>query len=414
MNNKVILVIGLLLFVMNSYAQDQENSNYRRSSLHVIMMEFDDYKDNTEKYKRCFDLVPFPAKYNKHAINDKYFKYNDYQFYIDNTLEGKNADIFNMESSISEFFDEKKIANQLVAKWFNRNPRTGEFSMDLIQERGLYDASETDKDLAKNTIRGVSMLADAGEELIGNTFIVVCRLRYISKEGAARTWTEGVKEGAKSEGVSDLASGLINLTADIFYNKTKDGYEVRTDAFLYKLKWNKDIADHFYNEYWINEGEIDIDKKIKFDKSNLFELEYVGTEFAVGKVLFSSKTKTPDRIIEIATVRNIDNVFTKLQKNYEVFKTKSPIITIDPLAAEIGLKEGLTKGDKFSVLETRLDEKTGKTEFIQKGSVTVGKEIWDNRYGADEDENASANENKFTIFKGSGNFYPGLLLKQIK
>lgn len=413
-----------LLFIVHSstflFSQKQKeiNKDYRRSSLHLVMMEFDDYAERRAEFKKCFNLVPFPSKYNNHSISERFFSYQNYQSYVDNTFSGKNADIFNAESSISQFFDDNKIANKLVAKWFMRDPITGAFSMELIQKRGLYDASELDKDVANSTIRGTSMLADAGEELIANTFLVVCRVQYIGKEEVARSWTESVKEGAAESNdgsaAGDLASGLINLTANLFYNKTKDGYEVKTDAFLYKLVWNEDIANQFYNQYWIEPGEINEERKLKFDKSYLFELEYVGMESAVGKVLFSSKEKTPERIIEIATVRNIENVFTKLQKNYDVFKTKTPIISIDPLAAEIGLKEGLEKGDKFEVLEAKMDEKTGKTFYTVKGTAIVGKEIWDNRFGASEEPKYNPAESKFTIFKGLGNFYPGLLLRQMK
>lgn len=414
MKKNLLIIASFFFFVLNIFGQEKEElTKYRRSSLHLIMLEFDDYEESREQYRKCFNLVPFPSKYNDHRLGDKFFQYKNYQDYVDNTMRGKNVDIFNMESSISQYFDEKKIANQLVAKWFQRDPITGSFSMDLIQERGLYDASELDKDLVKNTIRGTSTLADAGEDLIANTFVVVCRIRYIQKEETARTWTEGVKKGA-SESKNDLASGLIGGMADLFYKHTKDGYEVRTDAFLYQLIWNEEVASRFYNEYWISKGETNEERKQKFEKSHLFELQYIGTEHAVGKVLFTSSTQSRERISEIATVRNFNNVFTKLQKNYDVFKTKTPIINLNPLGAEIGLKEGLEKGDKYEVLEAKMDEETGKMTYVRKGTTSVTKDIWDNRYGADEDPKSKKTNQKFTIFKGVGGFYPGQLLRQIK
>jgi hypothetical protein len=415
-----ITLLFILVSVGYIFAQSEDDvkMDYRRSSLHLIMMEFDNYAENRAEYKKCFNLVPFPDKYNNHSISERYFNYQNFQTYTDNTFSGKNADFFNIESSIAEFFDENKIANKMVAKWFMRDPITGDFSMELIQERGMYGANELDKDIANNTIRGKSMLADAGEELIANTFIVVCRVEYIGKAELSKSITDGIKESADEandgSAAGELTSYMMNLSADIFHNITKDGYEVKTEAFLYKLVWNEEIANQFFTNYWINKGEINEERKLKFDKSYLFELEYVGMESAVGKVLFSSKNKTPERIIEIATVRNINNVFTKLQKEYDVFKTKTPLITIDPLAAEIGLKEGLEKGDKYEILEAKMDEETGKVFYNVKGTTEVGNEIWDNRYGADEEPDFKSPQNKFTIFKGSGKYYPGLLLRQIK
>lgn len=82
---------------------------------------------------------------------------------------------------IDKFFNENNIARDLVAKWFNRSEK-GTFNMNLIGERGSYDASALDISAAKSSARGISAIADAGEELIGNTFVVVTRFNYVSME----------------------------------------------------------------------------------------------------------------------------------------------------------------------------------------------------------------------------------------
>jgi hypothetical protein len=76
------------------------------------------------------------------------------------------------------------LAKAMVAKWFNRD-KNGCFNMQLIGERGKYDATEMDLAVAQSSKRGVALLADAGEELIKNTFLIVNDFDYVNKEDLA-------------------------------------------------------------------------------------------------------------------------------------------------------------------------------------------------------------------------------------
>jgi hypothetical protein len=121
----------------------------------------------------------------------------------------------------------------------------------------------------------------------------------------------------------------------------------------------------------------------------------------------------------LATIRSVDAVYVKLQKQYDVFKTKTPLFTGYPITAKIGLKEGLENNDKYEVLEQVQDEK-GLTKYVRKGIVTVdGKQIWDNRFSAGEELDAKAKASTGialdrTFFRGTENYYPGMLIRQIK
>jgi hypothetical protein len=90
-----------------------------------------------------------------------------------------------------------------------------------------------------------------------------------------------------------------------------------------------------------------------------------------------------------------------------------------PITAKIGLKEGLENNDKYEVLEQVQDEK-GFTKYVRKGIIMVdGKQIWDNRFSAGEELDAKAKVSAGvgldrTFFKGAQNFYPGMLIRQIK
>ncbi len=120
----------------------------------------------------------------------------------------------------------------------------------------------------------------------------------------------------------------------------------------------------------------------------------------------------------MATIRNIDNVYSKLQRKYEVFKPKVPLYSGYPITAKIGRKEGLEGGERFEVLEQTVNQKTGRTEYVRKGVITVDKKsIWDNRYNAaDSPDSASDDKNPpvdRTTFKGGKDYYSGMLIREI-
>jgi hypothetical protein len=320
----------------------------------------------------------------------------------------------NTHLAIQKYFAETKMGNLLVAKWFNRKD-DGTFDMQLIADRGQYDASAMQVNIAKGTARGTAALADAGEELIGNTFVVVSKLNFMSNEPiAAAAKVAAYALAANSPAMLKLAA---EKTADAVYNKSKDGYTVFTTAYLFKLKWNDSIEAVFYNDLWNDPSSPSAAKKLAFDNAN-FEMEFVGQSKASSLVLFSNKDRGPEKIIELATIRNVDNVYAKLQKEYDVFKTKTPLYTGFPITAKIGLKEGLEPGDKFDVLEQVMDPETGKTKYVVKGRITVAKgQIWDNRYAlADEGAGIEKPQQDIdrTTFNGGKNYLSGMLIKQVK
>ena len=181
----------------------------------------------------------------------------------------------------------------------------------------------------------------------------------------------------------------------------------------------------FYQDLWIDASNIDAKKKEAFDNTNLFKLEYVGSEKSFANVPLSLKLKrSDDELAAVAAVNSADAVISKLQKTYDVFKTKTPLLSGDPATAKIGLKEGLESGDKYEVLEQALDPKTGKTVYNKIGKLKVdGDQIWDNRYGADimQESEAAADPKAAaspkidkTSFKGgSSKYYAGLLIRQV-
>lgn len=412
---------------------------YRRSSLHTMLMETSSYPQK-DIVMRAYNNAPFPDKYNDHNIGIRMFDPSQYTVndedraafgqkkkgFVGKALLtiGSEATAGIVDSTaaddriiIEKYFRTQGIARQLVSKWFNRS-EDGSFNFDMVAERGTYNATEMEADIAAGSTKGSAVVQDAGIELIGNTFVVVSKLSFVENEPTVRAIRDAAILTAEENSKSELSKQLAIEAANNIYEKTKEGYSVWTTSYLYKLAWNDSIQAVFFNDLWIDKTNPDPNRRAAFDATDLFSMEFVGSEKSSSLVTFSLKVKrTEEEIIELATVRNVEKVFAKLQKEYDVFKPKTPLLSGDPITAKIGKKEGLEGGEKFEVLEQVINPKTGLTEYKKVGAVSVDKDLlWDNRFNAGTDPEDGEVDNSLdrTTFKGSGKFYAGMLLRQVK
>lgn len=403
---KIPTITLLLCFSLSVFSQEESNlDNYKRSSLYTFMVS-DLQQEHSQTIQDAFINYPIPDKFNNHNGDLRTLPK-----LVDENLSKKEINEL-QKDSITQFLFNNAIAKTMVAKWFNRSENGG-FMMDLIAERGSYNASDIDIKIARQSERGLAMVADAGEELLKNTFVVINNFKYTNKEEVAKkangflSVVSSAASAAGADGVS-LAADAASVGVGI----AGKGYVIKTDAHLYRLIWDEETAAIFYNDYWTEDADLDSEKVAAFENSNIFKLEYIGTETAWADLQSTAFTKKSDvELITVATKKAGDAVIAKLQRAYEVFRTKTPLLSGDPLSAKIGMKEGLEKGDKYEVLEQIINEE-GKTEYKKIGTIKVEKNmIWDNRYLADE-ENPS--EFEYTSFSGSKNkYYAGMLIRQI-
>lgn len=401
---RLLILVLLATFVLSeSEAQEtvQQDMKYRRSSIYSILVSHSE-QDFCDEIKDQFLAIPVPDKYNDHGLSIN-------AVVVD--CKGKYTE------DITGFVNRNHIASRLVGKWFNRNILTGECDMELVKERGLYNASEFDKELAKRSKRGIAMLQDAGEDLIGNTYLLVNEVRYIDKNARAKTWGLAL---TVLGGVAGMATGNSDYAklgqnyGDIV--ATLKGFSVKIHTRLYQLIWNEEIASQFYTLYYSEKA--DEQKKLAFEKNRgVFQMKYIGeVESSGAKTSFLGiKEEEPLQMIRKACQRAIDENVADLQKKYEQFKIKAPILNVEPaITVQIGQKEGVGKDSKFEVLEAR--EVEGKIEYKRMGIIKpVANKIWDNRYMAAEEGAYGADLKATTFVKVSGgNFYPGMLVREIK
>lgn len=430
-----ILCTATACLVAASAAAAEEkkiDENYHRSSMSIVTVIHPADSFSTEIQQAVLGM-PFPEKYDNLDLGLTFLNGTPHA--------DRKADL---SPNLNLYMKQAKIANFVVAKWFNFNGNG--FNMDLIRERGQYDASVLDVQKALQTVRGKAMLDDVGEELLTKTFFLVNDISYVDHEERARIAAEGSRAvGAAAEevgkaagevlslfggigsaigGLVSSAGSMVNATAGLVGDITDmlniSGFVVRINTYLYQLEWNDSIANEFYTKYY-TEG--DSAKVAAFwADSTTFRMKYVGSheQFTDKGTMYSQKSQSEQMLV--TCTRTLDKNIINLQKKYPDFQVKTPISEVVyndkgkeiGYKAYIGLKEGITPKSKFIVLEKV--EKDGRTEYRQVGQLSPVKgQICDNRYMAAEEMEQSGDGKAEktldgTILKGTKKLMPGMLI----
>lgn len=434
--------IFLTLFVGVSFAQTVDTADglddmgaiqkYHRSSLYSVLIKHSTFPYG-ETIDSTFMSIPTPDKFNNHDAGPKSFESSATKM----KKKGKNKSNTNARD-IEQFIMKNDVPRQMVAKWFNRDPQNGTFDLDLMIERGLYDAQQVDIEAAKASSRNLLSLGDAGEELIGKTFLLVNDITFVDRGERSRKAATGIKAlsaiiGAVlgSSSIGDLGDTVGDAVNEI------DGFCVNITSYLYRLNWTPEVAETFWSEYWIDRENIDEAKRLAFDNSGLFSLTYIGeTTTSAANIASKSLSSKPKeaQMLKVCT-RAIDKSIVKLQRAYDEFKVNVPIgnINLDDKTVEvpIGLKEGINEKSQFDVL-MKVQNEDGTYSYDRVGRLQpVEGKIWDNRFGALEDALAIAEGAKkvddddegegdvsltattFKILSGANRIVPGCLVREV-
>ena len=405
---KFILVCFLCTCLVPVSAQETDLNKYHRSSLYSILLKHPE-KEFCNEMIEAFKSIPIPDKYNNHDLKIKVMPSPVLKALTKDEIEGAYKD------AITKMLTKNKVGGRLIEKWFNRNKTTGSFDMELVAERGYYDASILDVKEARVSAKGTALLADAGEELLNHTYVIVNDIRYADKEtmkGAIAGGLFAAQLVGSFFGVdlSNVTSAVGGLTNDIA------GFKVIVTSYLFRLDWNDVTADNFYSNLWIDKSAPNAERQKKWSEAmGDFKLKYIGcaTVFS-GKTSLGGVEKEKDMFLKVCT-RAIDKSISDLQKSFDEFKVFTPLISTEPLCAYIGLKEGVDEDSRYEVLEKILDS-NGRTKYERVGEIKPVKgQIWDNRFMAEFDKEDGSTLEYTTFKKMSGKeFYPGMLIREIR
>jgi len=403
---KVILIIALIFTVNSVLAQEV----FVRSSLSMILVENPSIADGKGPLvEAAYRNYIFPSSvYNNHKLPQTTINLSSYkltpeeeaQFGVKKSEAGQLLgavaseatagivqDDSQVEFELQKYIKQSRLAHEQLKKWFNIKD-DGSLNLDYVSEMINVQLTEEQKlqALASGS-KGAAIDANR-EYLIDNTYTVFTRLNFVSNEPIAAA----IRNTAVAVATEKLGPGmpleLAKKAAEKIYEKTKEGYSVWTNGWLFDLQWGAEEKAMF--DSCIEGDKINLDKFYAQE----FKLNYVGKEKATSLVTFSLKKgegdRTEEQIIDLSTNRNVDKVLVKLQRAYDQFMPIFPIQQDSPIGAFLGLKEGIEGGEKFEVLGPR--QQNGEYKVL--GTITADKKnIWDNNYG-------STQEKGMTLFTG--------------
>ena len=410
----------------------EQRMEYDRSSL-TLLMVYHPEDEFGAAIDSAYHAMPFPDKYDDHALGferidnstitgvQKGNKVGLIKAQYGKKLNAK--DLEKNSQALEDLLNNNHIANYMIAKWFGLY-ESEVCNTNLIQERGQYNATELDVALATQSARGLAMLSDAGEQLIGNTYVIVNDMTYATAEERAQAAKVALSIiGGLFDAVmgTDLGRNVAAVGGAIADGFT--GFAVKNHSYLFRLNWNEETAAIFYNEYWMQTP--DPERLQKFLKDDRFKVNYVAHEYECSeKTVAKGKKVDREKLIKMVCARSIDKNIAALQLQYEDFKVKTPVY--DEIfnekgksmgyAVKIGLKEGITEQSSFQVVRKEVDPETNKTKYRYVATLKPVKgKIWDNRFMAAEDDDnkdKDAAALSYTLMKktSGGEVLPGMLV----
>ena len=426
-----LLVVSVLCAILGAQARAQGDLSYRRNSLATMLVFHPEDEFGGEIFK-AFDSLPIPDKYDDHTIANMrvidnsriYGVRRDSGYYKATYGHQLTAQELKKNAQHTEdLLNAAEMGKWMVAKWFGLsgdNVDNMTFNTELIQSRGQYNANDVDVALALQTTRGLASLSDAGEELLNQTFVLVNDITYITaeQEAQAAKVAMGVLGGLLDAFTGGSSGRELAKTAGQIADSFT-GFKVKTHSYLYQLEWNDSIAAIFYQFQYTSKPD---PQKIQafLDDKTTFRLKYVAHEYEFDKKSVLKGKYERTELVRTICARSMDKNIVALAKQYEDFKVKTPVYAVltnkkgivEGYAAKIGMKEGITDGSKFQVVQRIQDPETGKTKYKYVATVKAKKgKIWDNRYNAvlEQDEGSDLPYTTFTKTAG-GEILPGMLL----
>ena len=388
---KRLFSVALLLCIMRiGFGQDAALSSsgsylkeYNRNSLTIFLVEGGKYHS---ELKSAMKSVVVPAKFDNNMLSNRVLP----------PLHSSDA--------VKKQLESMNVPKEIFSKWFSRND-DGRFSMSVIHERGLYNATDADVLEASATKLGLAKLQDAGEKLIRQSYVMVICF------GDIKTMDQIYDEmdAAKRQTAKNLG---IEFKPVI---RVKNGFRAEVAGFLYRLADVPETMSDFYSNMWIFDDDSPstvAEKRQKFDSAP-FKLSYVtsvtttveATEPNMGNP--TGKSEMLRRLLN----NSVDGLVSAFENKIEEWKVRTALYSTFPLRAKIGTKENLQVEDRYFVYEYQMD-RHGQVAPKRRGVIRA-KKVVNNSHVAEGsgDENLRQTTSKFYQIAGH-KLEPGMFLEQ--
>lgn len=317
--------------------------------------------------------------------------------------------------ALSQALSTADIPEELIAYWWDRQP-DGSFKLDRVADRGLYDATDQDVNLASQGVRGLDAVRDQGERLIGNSMVVVFSFKDV------QTYQEIYD--AQDQRKRELARS--NGTTFEPVSRSYRGFKGIVDINILQLDYSAQVQDDFYGKLWINADDDPLTKtkrQAEFEAYPFALKPYKSMSAKVeGRETIKEKSSSQDEGTLsglIGTLANtgpktMESLFAEMVNDAKTkamgmlkreFAVATALVNTKPLQAKIGMKEGLHIDTRYFVYEYR--EVNGERVKKRVGVVRADKNIADNR------RRARGNTKPSTFYKITGKrLDPGMLMEE--
>jgi len=346
------MILGVNSFAQNISETKTIPSTYDRSSLTVLILDFGS-ENHFDGVKESFSKLAFGDKYYRNDIGISVLKPN----FTRAEFSVKPNEL------IANLLKEQRVAEQIIAHWYSMKD-DGSMSLELVHERGMFNATDASYLQAQSTKRGNTALMDYGTRLINLSYILVLDYKDIKTMAEAK--------------IKDMR-----------------GWKADVNGYLFKLDYNEEIQNAFYDS-WIDETDA---PEAKEEKKGKVQQITVPISFVtkVSQPTTSSqaegttqlgkfvKQKSEKILLEELVQKSYDEVLYFLEKGYEEFRVKTTVYQVRPIRAKIGKKEGLKTDYRFFAYEYVYNEKKNTVEPKFRGVIRATSNIVDNRKVASGD-----------------------------
>lgn len=349
---KLIIYITTFFSIASLFSQQ----TYQRNSLTTIVLNFNE-NHNSEVFSR-FQVMPVPDKFFNNPLSNPVFD-------MGNVKRPVMTELPELLQYMSDDFiigklEEQKVAQQVLSQWFNRQ-KDGSFNVDILKERGLYNANDNEFLAASASKRGASTLMDMGLKLVNQTYVLVFDYYNIMDMNEYYTKNETPEK-----------------------DRTSNGYIAKVKSYLYRLDFGENVAADFFNKYWIYPDDKDKTNKIKAFENATFRWIPIGRQIAEHQSSQSNpdkntviKQKTKEELIDDMNKNLIEKVLPQMEARSDEMRVKAMVSGVKPISAKIGKKEGLGFDQRYYVYENQMK----KDGSVKKKLVAVVKsmKVTDNR-----------------------------------
>ena len=330
------------------------SADYNRNSVSYVFVE--------RNQQHAADVNEF---YNNLVVEEKF----DHNKIATKMLGVNHTDAAATVEDVTAAVTSANLGKEVISFIFNRK-EDGTFDDALLLQRGLYDAKDQD---IKNA--GAAKVKDQsyewGEKLVNNSYVVVLDIYNTEVKNSEKGTT----------------------------------YLVQANAHAYKLDGSKEVVDNFYATAWADASMAEADKAkavAAFDAMT-FDFAHVATVSVMGT---SSTTKLTTGSIYRACQSAYESVVYNLEKAIPAWQVATPVVSIKPIAAKIGKKEGLKNGDRYQAYSYK-EDKDGELESVKRGMVRATVISQNDTVATGETEPSF-----FYQISGAGNIQEGYTLKQ--